>query len=151
MGSETNLQNVTPANLRVDYSASTRWLGPEAPKLTFWQKLGRGLAKVGSYVLPVAAAVAPFFGPLGLVGGAAAYGLNRFSNDQLYKAQVKDQIAMANQPVPQQITMPGLFESSAITVGDQATEFIAPTEMNPGIEDVVIQRDASQKEAVLNF
>ena len=145
------LQNVTPANLRVDYSTADRYLRPEPPKLTFWQKLGRGLAKVGSFVLPVAAAVGPFFGPLGLVGGAAAYGLNRFSNDQLYKAQVKDQIAMANQPVPQQITMPGLFESAAITVGDKATEFIAPTEMTPSIEDVVIQRDASQKEAVFHF
>ncbi|MBI2339088.1 MAG: hypothetical protein HYU99_01815 [Deltaproteobacteria bacterium] len=137
--------------MRIDYSTAGRWIGPEAPKQTFWQKLGRGLAKVGSYVLPMAAAVAPFFGPLGLIGGAAAYGLNRFANDQLYKAQVKDQIYMANQPVPQNITMPGLFEATVTTVGDQATEFIAPTEMSPAIEDVVIQRDASQKEAVYNF
>lgn len=148
----SNITNMNPSMVRVDYSRADRYIYPEPPKLTFWQKLGRGLGKFMSFAGPIGAAVTAIALPgIGLPIAAGLYGLGRFSQDQLYKANVKDQIAAASQPQPVNISLPGLFEVAPLQAGDAATEFIAPSSLEPRISDVVIERNAAQQQEIHNF
>ncbi len=148
----SNIQNTTTANMRVDYGTATNYLGPEAPKKTFWQKLGQGLAKGMSFLGPIGAAVTAVALPgIGLPLAAGIYGLTRFSQDKLQQSQMKDQMEMASQGKPTSISFPGLFDSSPVSAGMQATNFIAPSSLSPQINDVIINRDAAQQEAGVTF
>ncbi len=146
------LQNTTPANLRIDYGTAYNYIGPEAPKKTFWQKLGTGLAKFMSFAGPIGAAVTAVALPgIGLPIAAGLYGLTRFSNDKLYQSQIKDNIEMSSQPQPTSVQFPGLFDTNPLSAGQQATEFMAPSSYDAQIGDVIIQRDSAHQEAVTNF
>lgn len=147
-----NIQNITPANVRIDYTTSGAYIGPEAPKHTFFQKLGRGLAKFMNFAGPIGAAVsAVALGPIGIPVAAGLYGLTKFSQDKLYQAQIKDEIDMASQSQQNTIVYPGLFETQTLSAGEQVTEFIAPNSFQADISQVIIQRDAAQQEALGNF
>lgn len=147
----SQIQNMGPTNLRVDYSRADQYIYPDAPQLTFFQKLGRGVGKFMTFAGPIGAAVTAIALPgIGLPIAAGLYGLGRLSQDQLYKAQIKDQITMANQPQPTNIQLPGLFENS-LDAGAVATNFMAPSSMTPGINDVVIRRNNAHQEAITQF
>lgn len=147
-----NIPNNIPANLRVDYSRADQYIRPEPPKLTFWQKLGRGVGKFMSFAGPIGAAAAAIALPgIGLPIAAGLYGLTRVSQDQLYKAQVKDQIAQSAQAQPTSISMPGLFETGGFQPGQVSTDFMAPERLEPAIGNMVIDRNAAHQEAVMHF
>lgn len=146
------IQNTSTPNLRIDYGTSMNYFGPEAPKKTFWQKLGTGLLKGVSVLGNIGAAVLPLALPgIGLPIGAGLYGLSRFSGDKLAQNQMKDNLEASMQPRPTQVILPGLFDSTPQSAGDKATDFIAPSMMAPQIGEVVVQRDASQMEAMSQF
>lgn len=148
----SQIQNMSPTKMRLDYSRADRYVYPEPPKLSFWQKLGRGMGKFMTFAGPVGAAVTAIALPgIGLPIAAGLYGLGRLSQDQLYKAQMKDQIAMANQPQVTSITLPGLFERGPLDAGAQATDFMIQSSLEPQAQDVVIQRNAAQQEAINRF
>lgn len=149
----SQVQNVNQGMVRIDYSRADKYLYPEPPKLTFWQKLGRGLGKFVSFAGPIGAAVsAVTLGPLGIPVAAGLFGLTQASRDQLYRSQMKDQVALANQPQPGSlpVILPGLFEMPH-QAGAMATDFMAPAPLVPSISDVVIDRNSAQQEAVTHF
>jgi hypothetical protein len=150
-----SIQNVGSPNLRIDAGTADAYTRVEPPKLTFMQKLGRGLAKTMGFLGPIGAAVsAVTLGPLGLPVAAGLYGLTKFSQDKLYQANIKDEIAMSSAQQQQQsqtIGFPGLFDTSPVSAGEQVTEFIAPKSLEPQISDVVVDRNSAQQEAVGQF
>ncbi|MBX7149081.1 hypothetical protein K1X76_08335 [bacterium] len=134
-----------PSYLRMDYSRADKYVYPEPPKLTFWQKLGRGVGKFMSWAGPIGAAVTAVALPgVGLPLAAGIYGLSRYSQDKVAQSYQKDQIAMANQPMPQNITMPGLFASTPPSAGSITTDFIAPRSFDANISDVIMNRNETE-------
>lgn len=141
-------QNIAAANLRIDFTRSDKYIYPEPPKLSFWQKLGRGVAQGMSFLGPIGAAVSAVALPgIGLPIAAGLFGLTKLSQDSLYRSNVKDQIAMQSQQQPGAIALPGLFDTTPQAAGESATEFMAPQSMAPNITDVIINRDAARFEA----
>lgn len=138
------IQNLPPAMLRVDYARADQYIYPDAPKLSFMQKLGRGLGKFISFAGPIGAAVSAIALPgIGIPIAAGLYGLTKVSQDQLAKSQIRDQIKMSGQPQPVNIQLPGLFEQGPMQAGQAATDFIAPRSMEPEIGRVVVNRNQS--------
>lgn len=145
--SSNPIQNVTPGRLRIDYGRADRYIYPEPPKLNFGQKLLRGLGKTVSFLGPIGAAVAAVAGgPFGLPIAAGVYGLSGLAADQTNKALMKDQIKASAQPQPTNVTMPGLFDTGQ-SPGLGATDFIAPSHLEPQIGEVMINREMSRGEA----
>jgi hypothetical protein len=145
-------QNTPPARLRVDYSTADTYLRPQPPKLTFFQKLGRGLLGGLSFLTKIGGPVASLALPgIGLPIAAGAYGISRLSDDLLAKARLKDQIAMASQPQPTSMQFPGLFDTSPLKAGDAATDFIAPKSLEPQIGNVLINRNRAQEDQMNRF
>jgi len=77
-------------------------------KPTFGEKLKSFFAKMGTFITGIAGKILPFFGPFGMVGSAAAYGLQKFTQSKLdqweakkqYNASLDDQAAaISNQPL----------------------------------------------------
>lgn len=139
--------------VRIDYSRADKYLYPEPRKLTFWQKLGRGLGKFVSFAGPIGAAVsAVTLGPLGIPVAAGLFGLTQASRDQLYRSQMKDQVALANQPQPGSlpVILPGLFEMPH-QAGAMVTDFMVPPSMVPSVNDVVVDRNAAQQAEINSF
>lgn len=134
--------------VRVDFSRADKYIYPEAPKTTFFQKLGRGLGKFMNFAGPIGAAVTAIALPgIGLPIAAGIYGMTRFSQDQLAKSDMKRQIDVASQPQPTNIQMPGFFEQGPLQAGGAATNFMAPSSMEPSIGRVIIERgNAAQAE-----
>lgn len=83
----TGLPPVMPDVLRAEYRQVVG--GSLLDKPTFGEKFKMALAKVGSFFGRMAGAVLPFFGPLGMVGSSAAYGIQRLSENAINKMQVK--------------------------------------------------------------
>lgn len=143
----SNIQNMTPPNLRLDYTTSNAYVGPEPIHRTFLQKLGRGLLKAANFVLPPAGAVLGILGgPIGLPLAFGCFGASKLTQDKIAQLQTKDQIEINSQAKPAGVQFPGLFETAAIPAGQQATEFIAPTSMQPTINEVVINRESTRQE-----
>lgn len=136
-----DIQNPVSDSLRIDYSRTMAYTGPEVPKLTFGQRLKRGLAKFGSFLGSFAGIVAPLFGPWGAIAGAASYGLRSVSNRSLYKSTSKDNYDMATQAQNSMITVPGFMDGPQTTAGG----FVAPSHLAPSIEDVVIQSESTKQ------
>ncbi|GEM_PF-2133294 len=78
---------VMPDVLRTEYRQVVG--GNLLDKPTFGEKFKIFLAKAGSFFGRIAGAVLPFFGPLGMVGSSAAYGIQRFSEGAMAKMQAK--------------------------------------------------------------
>lgn len=152
MATSNYTQNITNTRLRVTYSRADQYIYPDPPKLTFWQKLTRGIGKVFSFAAaPAAVAASVLLTPaLGIPLGAGIYGLGKVTEDQLYKSSVRDQIKMAAQQ-PTQIYTPGLFETNQLAEGDMLTDFIAPRSMEPNISQVIINRQNTELEGIQTF
>lgn len=145
----SNSYDITPPNVRIGYDTVNAYVGPELTPKTFWQKLGAGALKVANFILPVAGGVAGVLGgPIGIGGAFAAYGASQLTQDKLIQLQQKDQIELNSQPKVTSVGFPGLFETAVVPVGQQATEFIAPTSMQPTINEVVINREAMRQEEI---
>ncbi len=143
----SDIQNMTPPNLRLDYTTSNAYVGLEIKPKTFLQRLGKGLLKVANFVLPPAGvALGILGGPFGAGAAFAAYGADKLVQDKLTQLQTKDQIELNSQAKPTGVQFPGLFETAAMPAGQQATEFIAPTSMQPTINEVVVNREALRQE-----
>jgi len=145
------IQNVTPGRLRIDYGRADKYIYPEPPKLTFWQKLGRGLGRALSVAGPIGAAVTAVALPgIGLPIAAGIYGLSNVAADQTNRALINDQIKASAQPQPTNVGLPGLFDT-AQSPGLGATDFIAPSHLEPQIGDVMVNREMSRSEAEEDF
>ncbi len=83
----TGLPPVMPDVLRTEYRQVVG--GSLLDKPTFGEKFKMALAKMGSFFGRMAGAVLPFFGPLGMVGSSAAYGIQRLSENAIGKMQAK--------------------------------------------------------------
>lgn len=148
----SDFQNVNPGMVRIDYSRADKYVYPEPPKLTFWQKLGRGLGRAVSFAGPIGAMVsAVTLGPLGIPVAAGLFGLSNLARDETTKAYAKDSVAQAAaQPKPGPLMMPGLFQNS-FDAGAAATDFIAPTPLQPDISRTIIQRNDAQLAELQSF
>ena len=143
----SQIQNMTPPNLRLGYETSNAYVGPEPIHKTFLQKLGQGLLKVGSFALrPAGAVLGILGGPIGLPLAFGCFGAAQLTDNKLAQIQAKDQIELNSQPKPTGVQFPGLFETAAMPAGQQVTEFIAPTHTLPTINEVVINREAARQE-----
>jgi len=89
----TGLPPVMPDVLRTEYRQVVG--GNLLDKPTFGEKFKMALAKVGSFFGRMAGAVLPFFGPLGMVGSSAAYGIQRLSENAIQKMQAKREYSAA--------------------------------------------------------
>lgn len=149
----SQIAGMPPANMRLDMSRADKYLYPEAPKLGFFQKLGRTLGKAVSFLAPIAGAVAAVALPgIGLPIAAGCYGLGKVSGDMVRGSYAKEQGKIAEQ---QQMmgsirpSTPGLFEQD--DVGSATTNFMAPSEFAPQINQTIINRDGSRGGALENF
>ena len=98
-----------------------------------------------SWAGPIGAAVTASALPgAGLPIAAGIYGMSRFSQDKVAQSYQKDQIAMANQPQPQNITMPGFFAATPPDAGSVTTDFIAPRSFDANISDVIMNRNDTE-------
>lgn len=141
------IQNVTPGRLRIDYGRADRYIYPEPPKLTFFQKLGRTLGRAASVFGPIGAAVTAVALPgIGLPIAAGVYGLSQVAADQTNRALVNDQIKASAQPQPTNVGFPGLYDIHQ-SPGLGATDFIAPSHLEPQIGEVLENREGSRFEA----
>lgn len=132
------------SQLRIDYSRVNQYVGPEPVKLSFWDKLKRGFAKFGSVLGSVGQVVAPLFGPLGVIGGAASYGVRNVSDRALQKMSAREQFDLSTQSQPTQVEIPGFMEESAVPDGG----FVAPSYLEDPIMDT-IQLDQAAKQGMI--
>ena len=149
--SDTQNISSTGSHLRIDYARSGQYLYPEAPDLTFGQKLKRSVSKAMSFLGPVGSVLAAALIPgAGVPIAAGLYGLTNVSNNYLSKEQNLDAIAMQSQ-MPKSVSVPGLFSATPQSQGELATDFMAPSQMQPQIETTIIQRSQAQEEMLRNF
>jgi hypothetical protein len=149
----SQISGMPPANMRLDMSRSDKYLYPEAPKLGFFQKLGRTLGKAVSFLAPIVGSVAAVALPgIGLPIAAGCYGLGKLSGDMVRGSYAKQQNAVYEQQqmmANTRATTPGLFEQDDAGAG--VTNFMAPSEFAPQINQTIIDRDASRGGALENF
>ena len=146
-----DFQNVNSGMVRIDYSNVAKYAYPEPPKLTFWQKLGRGVGRFVSWAGPIGAAVTAIALPgIGLPIAAGIYGLSGVASHEINKAYAKDSVAQAAQAKPGPLSLPGFFQPS-MDAGSAATDFIAPSSMQPDISNVIINRNNAQETELQNF
>lgn len=117
---DSGLPPLVPDVLRTEYRQVVG--GNALDKPTFGERFKMALAKFGSIFGKIAGAVAPFFGPFGMIGSQVAYGLSRFSDGAMAKMQAKRENqanldAQASQLNPANFFAPGFsgFDSSANT------------------------------------
>lgn len=143
-----SIQNLPPANMRIDYTTADRYVKPQAPRLTFMQKLGRTFGKLVSFAAPIAGSVLAIAAPgVGLPAAYGLFGAGQLARDQLAKAQAKD--AMAAQQAQQQqgpLVLPGLFETAPLSQGMASTDFIVPRSLESRVQDVIVQRRSAEVE-----
>lgn len=89
----SGLPPVVPDVLRTEYRQAVG--GSLLDKPTFGEKFKMALAKVGSFFGRMAGAILPFFGPLGMVGSSAAYGIQRLSENAMNNMQAKREYSAA--------------------------------------------------------
>ena len=139
--------------VRVDMSRSDEYLRPEAPNLTFGQKLGRFMGKAVAFTGPIGAAVTAVAVPgIGLPIAAGLYGASNVAGYATSKAESKDAQQMqvsAQQNSAKPVGMPGLFEQS--TTGEAATQFVIPQELNSQVNTTLQNKQMSNQSAVENF
>ncbi|MBL7686215.1 MAG: hypothetical protein JNK65_09325 [Deltaproteobacteria bacterium] len=87
---DSGLPPISPDILKMEYRQVVG--GNVLEKPTFGEKFKMFAAKAGGFLGRIAGAVLPFFGPLGMVGSVAAYGLSRFSQGAVDKMYAKRQM-----------------------------------------------------------
>lgn len=148
----SNMNSIPPSMLRIDTSRSTEYVY-EKPKLSFFQKLGRGIGKALSFLGPIGAAVTAVAVPgFGIPLAAGIYGASKIAGDVTANALAKDsaRAQALNQDVANmQITMPGLFDEAS--AADIKTDFIAPSEFNAGITSTIVNRETMRSDMTNSF
>ncbi|MFO1518549.1 MAG: hypothetical protein U1F57_02620 [bacterium] len=86
---DSGLPPITPDILRMEFRQQVG--GNALDKPSFGQKLGMFFAKGFNWIGKIAKTVLPFFGPLGMVGSAAAYGIEKFTGNAIDKIYAKRQ------------------------------------------------------------
>jgi hypothetical protein len=86
---DSGLPPVIPDMVKLEYRQIVG--GNALDKPTFGERFKMALAKIGSIFGKIAGAIGPFFGPFGMVGSAAAYGIQRFSDRAISNMQAKRQ------------------------------------------------------------
>lgn len=135
-------QNIIPPRVRISTDTVEAYLpgqNPIRPKSHFFRSL------FSSIIAPVGGVAALFMGgPMGLPLAAGIFGLGKAASDSVVKSQMKEQ-ALAQQSQQgrgsQQIQLPGLFETTPMSAGEAATDFIAPKSMESDISQVVVNRE----------
>ena len=89
MAIDSGLPPVIPDMVKYEYHQIVG--GNALDKPTFGERFKMALAKVGSIFGRIAGAIGPFFGPFGMIGSAAAYGVQRFSDRAIAGMQAKRQ------------------------------------------------------------
>ncbi len=86
---DSGLPPITPDILRMEYRQQVG--GNALDKPSFGQRLGMFFAKGFNWIGKIAKTVLPFFGPLGMVGSAAAYGVEKLTGNAIDKIYAKRQ------------------------------------------------------------
>ncbi len=152
----TGLPPVMPDVLRTEYRQVVG--GNLLDKPTFGEKFKMALAKVGSFFGRMAGAILPFFGPLGMVGSSAAYGIQRLSENAIQKMQAKREYsaaldAQSNSLSGASFWTPGFNSASVPTMsGGISTMEVAPFArgMEGNILNTLNNKGAAALDAVNN-
>lgn len=149
----SDLKSLTTSMLRIDTSRTSEYLYADKPKLSFFQKLGRGIGKAVSFLGPIGAAVTAIAVPgVGIPIAAGIYGMSKIAGDVTNNALAKDASKMSEynaQMANSQVTLPGLFEGQS--ANEMTTDFIAPSQYGPGISQALINRQAAIGERLLGY
>jgi hypothetical protein len=149
----SDLKSLTSSMLRIDTSRTSEYLYADKPKLSFFQKLGRGIGKAASFLGPIGAAVTAIAVPgFGIPLAAGIYGLSQVAGDMTNNALAKDASKMSeynSQMANAQVSLPGLFEGQS--ANEITTDFIAPSQYGPGIQQALINRQAAQGSSLSGF
>lgn len=139
--------------IRLGTDRMSEYLYADKPKLSFWQKLGRGAGKAMSFLGPIGAAVTAIAVPgAGLPIAAGLYGLSNVSAKATSDALSKDAAKMqayesANAQKP--IYTPGLFDG--MSASGLKTDFIVPETMQSQALTTISDRSLMNQRAVENF
>lgn len=149
----TNIK-MPPSMLRLDTSRSAEYLYADRPKLSFGQKIGRFLGRAMSFLGPIGAAVTAIAVPgFGIPLAAGLYGLSKVSSDLTGRAQAKDAQKMQeyNQEMAgRQIGLPGFFDQQ-MSQADIQTDFIAPSQFGPAIQNTITNRESAIGQSLNSF
>lgn len=137
-----NIDPHSTDRVRIDYSRVSEYLGPVVEKPSFWDRIKKGLATMGSFAGTMAQFVGPLFGPFGILAGAAGYGVKNVSNRALWTISSREQYDLATSAQPGTVATPGFMDGQASL---DSMPFVAPSYLTPQIEDVVIQNEASKQ------
>jgi hypothetical protein len=139
--------------IRIDTSRANEYLYADKPKLSFWQKLGRGAGKIFSFLGPIGAAVIGTVLPgVGLPIAMGTYGLSKLAGDLTNQALGNDQAKMSayNAEVSNlQVSMPGLFEQASSA--DITADFMTPQEYSSSIISTIADREVGSYNQVEGF
>jgi hypothetical protein len=149
----SDLKSLTASMLRIDTSRTSEYLYADKPKLSFFQKLGRGFGKAVSFLGPIGAAVTAIAVPgVGIPIAAGIYGMSQIAGDMTSNALAKDAAKMSeynSQMANSQVSLPGLFEGQSAS--EMTTDFIAPSQYGPGISQALINRQAAIGERLIGY
>lgn len=139
--------------IRIDTSRMNEYLRPDKPKLSFFQKLGRGIGKAFSFLGPIGAAVSAIAIPgAGIPIAAGLYGLSNVSGRLTAQAEAKD-AARANQAYSEAskkpVMLPGLFEQAS--QAQIQTDFMVPSSLQSQTQAVIGNREASSHNMTEGF
>jgi hypothetical protein len=138
------IKSTTPSILRSDLSRSTEYLYEKPKQKGFFGKLFSFLGKVGGAVTGVIPGMQPL--SLGL------YGVSKLSGDMANASQAKEyaRVAEANSEYAgKNITLEGYYDP--MSAGQAQTNFMAPTEMNDGIYETVMNRESMRQDMLNNL
>ena len=137
---------ISPSMLRLDTSRTAEYLYADRPKLSFGQKVGRFFGKTMSFLGPIGAAVTAIAVPgFGIPLAAGLYGLSKVSSDLTGRAQIKDAQKMQdyNQQVAgRSVELPGFFDAQ-VSQADIQTDFIAPSQFGPSLQNTIVSRESA--------
>ncbi len=149
----TKISQHSGGMVRVDMSRADEYLRPDAPQLSFGQKLGRFMGKAVSFAGPIGAAVTAVAIPgAGLPIAAGIYGASNVSGYAVSKAEQRDaqQVQLsAQQNAGRPMATPGLFESA--TTGESVTQFVVPQNLQTPVNQTVQMRQQNTQSAVEGF
>ncbi len=139
--------------IRLDTSRMNEYLYTEQPKLSFWQKLGRGVGKALSFLGPIGAAVTAIAVPgVGIPIAAGLYGLSNVAGSLTAKAEAKDIAQMQayqSETAKLPVAVPGLFEQASQV--DIQLDFMTPKAFEAETNLTIINREIAQYNAIQQY
>jgi len=107
MSDINGLPPLVPDTLRLEFRQVTG--GNALDKPTFGEKFKMAMAKVGGFLGRLGSVLGPMFGPWGMVGSAAAYGLQRFSEGAVNRMYEKKAYQASRDAQSDQVNISQMF------------------------------------------